>query len=344
MLFVAAIFIFPIIGFIAMSFRDADEVAAGQGGFLGLGGVSLTNVAFSWTQVNGFGPGSGGLFTQWMINSRDPGRRRRAARGGRRAAGRLRDGPAALPRSAGSVLFITLLAMVMPNTVLVIPLFLEVSAIGAVGELWPVVVIMGFFPFGTYLAYIHFMTTLPKELVEAARIDGLGEVAIFFRVATPISKQAVALVAFFSFVANWTNFFLPLALLELQPGGQDGLDRAAGADRGQPAVQPDGGRRSEREALHAAAGAGDLHLDAAAADRLPRGAAVPDARPDGGCGEGLSACSTARSRVVVRRQPRRRRWSARLTGGPAASEGNGFARPVHLRRPCNRRRRGSSRR
>lgn len=212
MLFVAAIFIFPIIGFIAMSFRDADEVAAGQGGFLGLGGVSLTHVAFSWSQVNGFGPGSGGLFTQWMINSVIL-----AVGGGLLAL------IAALPagyamarlrfRFRRLVLFITLLAMVMPNTVLVIPLFLEVSAIGAVGELWPVVVIMGFFPFGTYLAYIHFMTTLPKELVEAARIDGLGEIAIFFRVATPISKQAVALVAFFSFVANWTNFFLPLALL-----------------------------------------------------------------------------------------------------------------------------------
>ena len=212
MLFVAAIFIFPIIGFIAMSFRDADQVAAGHGGFLGLGGMSLTHVAFSWSQVNGFGPGDGGLFTRWMINSMIL-----AVGGGLIAV------LAALPagyamarlrfRFRRLVLFITLLAMVMPNTVLVIPLFLEVSAIGAVGELWPVVVIMGFFPFGTYLAYIHFMTTLPKELVEAARIDGLGEVAIFLRVATPISKQAVALVAFFSFVANWTNFFLPLALL-----------------------------------------------------------------------------------------------------------------------------------
>ncbi len=212
MLFVAAIFIFPIIGFVAMSFRDANEVAAGEGGFLGLGGMSLTHAAFSWSQVNGFGPGDGGLFTRWMLNSVIL-----AVGGGLLAV------VAALPagyamarlrfRFRRVVLFITLLAMVMPNTVLVIPLFLEVSAIGAVGQLWPVVVIMGFFPFGTYLAYIHFMTTLPKELVEAARIDGLGEVAIFFRVATPISKQAVALVAFFSFVANWTNFFLPLALL-----------------------------------------------------------------------------------------------------------------------------------
>ena len=109
--------------------------------------------------------------------------------------------------------FITLLTMVMPNTVLVIPLFLEVSAVGGIGQLWPVIVIMGFYPFGVYLAYIHFLTTLPRELVEAARLDGLSEVMVFLRIAVPISKQAVALVIFFSFVANWTNYFLPLVLL-----------------------------------------------------------------------------------------------------------------------------------
>ena len=74
---------------------------------------------------------------------------------------------------------------------------------------------MGFYPFGVYLAYIHFKTTLPTQMIEAARIDGLSEVNIFLKIAIPVSKQAVALVAFFSFVANWTNFFLPLVLLPL---------------------------------------------------------------------------------------------------------------------------------
>ncbi|GAB2573812.1 carbohydrate ABC transporter permease [Microlunatus antarcticus] len=212
MLLVAAAFVFPIIGFVAMSFRNADEVAAGQGGFLGLGGVSWENVRYSWSQVDGFGPGNGGLFVQWMTNSLVIS-----------IGGALIAVVAAIPagyamarlrfRGRRVLLFVTLLAMVMPNTVLVIPLFLEVAAIGAVGQLWPVIVIMGFFPFGCYLAYIHFMTTMPPELVEAARIDGLNEISIFTKVAIPISKQAVALVAFFSFVANWTNFFLPLALL-----------------------------------------------------------------------------------------------------------------------------------
>lgn len=212
MLLVAAAFVFPIIGFVAMAFRNADDVAAGQGGFLGLGGVSWDHARYSWSQVDGFGPGTGGLFVQWMTNSLVIS-----------IGGALIAVVAAIPagyamarlrfRGRRILLFVTLLAMVMPNTVLVIPLFLEVAAVGAVGQLWPVIVIMGFFPFGAYLAYIHFMTTMPPELVEAARIDGLNEISIFTKVAIPISKQAVALVAFFSFVANWTNFFLPLALL-----------------------------------------------------------------------------------------------------------------------------------
>jgi multiple sugar transport system permease protein len=211
MLFVAAIFVFPILGFIAMALRSNDGVDNDSGGFLGLGDISWSNVAYSWSQVNGFGP-EGGLFTKWLINSLIVA-----------VGGALLAVFAALPagyamarlrfRLRRTMLLVTLVTMVMPNTVLVIPLFLEVNAVGAVGDLWPVAVIMGFFPFGVYLSYIHFMTTMPKELVEAARVDGLGEVGIFTRIALPISKQAAVLVTFFAFVANWTNYFLPLALL-----------------------------------------------------------------------------------------------------------------------------------
>lgn len=230
MLLIAAAFVLPIVGFIAMGFRSDADVDQGRGGFLGLGGVSVPNLVHNWTQVDGFGPG-GGAFVTWMINSLIVS-----------VGGSLIAVVCAIPagyamarlrfRFRRTVLFITLLAMMMPNTVLVIPLFLQVSAVNAVGQLWPVVVIMGFFPFGVYLAYIHFMTTLPYELVEAARIDGLKEIGIFARVATPISKQAVALVAFFSFVANWTNYFLPLALLSSNQGSKTvsiGLQDLVGA-------------------------------------------------------------------------------------------------------------------
>ena len=220
MTFVALVFLYPLVGFFAVALRSDAGVAAGTGGFLGLGGISLPGIVHSWGQIFAYGGSdTPHVYVTWLANTVFI-----AVGGGILAL------VAALPsgyalarlrfRGKRLILIITLLAMVMPNTVLVIPLFLEVNAVGAVGELWPVAVLMGFFPFGVYLSYIHFRTSMPHELVEAARIDGLGEITTFFRVALPISKQAIALVAFFSFVANWTNFFLPLALLTSSFGTQ----------------------------------------------------------------------------------------------------------------------------
>ncbi len=217
---VALTFLYPLVGFFTVAFRTDSGVADRTGGFLGLGGISLSGIMHSWGQIIAYGGSdTPHVYLTWIGNTLIV-----AIGGGVLAL------VAALPtgyalarlrfRGKKLVLIITLLAMVMPNTVFVIPLFLEVNAVNAVGKLWPVAVIMGFFPFGVYLSYIHFRTAMPFELVEAARIDGLGEIAIFRRIALPISKQAVALVAFFSFVANWTNFFLPLALLTSSFGTQ----------------------------------------------------------------------------------------------------------------------------
>ena len=70
-----------------------------------------------------------------------------------------------------------------------------------------------FFPFGVYLAYLYYATALPPGLLDAARVDGCSELQTFLRVALPLAKPVVALVFFFSFVADWNNFFLPYVVL-----------------------------------------------------------------------------------------------------------------------------------
>jgi multiple sugar transport system permease protein len=70
-----------------------------------------------------------------------------------------------------------------------------------------------FFPFGVYLAYLYYSTSIPAGLLDAARIDGCGEWQVFRRVALPLAKPVFALVFFFAFVADWTNFFLPYIVL-----------------------------------------------------------------------------------------------------------------------------------
>jgi multiple sugar transport system permease protein len=107
----------------------------------------------------------------------------------------------------------TLVVMLMPATTLVVPLFLEINAVHLVGSLWSVVLPFSFYPFGVFLTYIYFSTALPRDLLAAARIDGCTEFGAFRRIALPLAAPIIALVGFFSFVANWTNYFLPYVML-----------------------------------------------------------------------------------------------------------------------------------
>jgi multiple sugar transport system permease protein len=111
------------------------------------------------------------------------------------------------------ILSLTLVVMIMPAAALVLPIFLELDAMHLIGRSLSVILPFAFFPFGVYVAYIYYVTALPPELLDAARVDGAGELQTFLRVALPLAKPVVALVFFFSFVADWNNFFLPYVVL-----------------------------------------------------------------------------------------------------------------------------------
>ena len=92
---------------------------------------------------------------------------------------------------------VTLLAMLVPPSRLVLPLFIEIKTLGLFDSPWAVMLTMSFFPFGTFLAYIFYATSIPKELYEAAKIDGCDEYQTFWRVARPLAKPLIAILAFF---------------------------------------------------------------------------------------------------------------------------------------------------
>ena len=114
-----------------------------------------------------------------------------------------------------ALLITTLMVMLIPNTALALPIFLELSAIHVFGSPLGVILPFSFFPFGVYLAYIYFSTTMSHDLLDAARIDGAGELKVFTRIAMPLATPVIALVGFFSFVGNWNNYFLPFIM---EPG------------------------------------------------------------------------------------------------------------------------------
>ncbi|WP_222723831.1 MULTISPECIES: carbohydrate ABC transporter permease [unclassified Streptomyces] len=117
-----------------------------------------------------------------------------------------------------AMLVLTLVVMLIPNTALVLPIFLELNSVQLIGSPLSVILPMSFFPFGVYLAYIYFSTSIPRDILAAARIDGCNGFQLFTRVALPLAAPIVALVAFFSFVQNWNNFFLPFVMLPSSDG------------------------------------------------------------------------------------------------------------------------------
>ncbi|MGW7238333.1 carbohydrate ABC transporter permease [Streptomyces sp. NPDC054804] len=116
-------------------------------------------------------------------------------------------------RGRRTLLIATLIVMLMPNATLVVPLFLEINAVHLIGTMWSIILPYSFYPFGVYLTYIYFATAVPRDLLAAARVDGCTEFGVFRHVALPLATPVIALVGFFSFVANWTNYFLPYVML-----------------------------------------------------------------------------------------------------------------------------------
>lgn len=112
-----------------------------------------------------------------------------------------------------TMLIVTLVAMIVPPVALVIPLFIEISALQLFDTPAAVILTSSFYPFGVFLSYIYFSTSIPKDIYEAARMDGAGEFATFWRIALPLSKGLFGMLAFFSFSASWVNYFLPYVLL-----------------------------------------------------------------------------------------------------------------------------------
>lgn len=110
-------------------------------------------------------------------------------------------------------LILTLIALITPSQAVVLPIFLELLALGLTNTYLGLTLAVGFFPFGVYLAYVFFSTALPKGVMEAARADGCNRFQLFIHIALPLAKPIIALVAFFSFLANWSNYFLAFVLL-----------------------------------------------------------------------------------------------------------------------------------
>lgn len=107
-----------------------------------------------------------------------------------------------------------LLGLMFPFATAILPLFIKVRDIGLLDSWWAVILPQTAFSLSlAILLFRTFFAQLPKELFEAAYIDGCGYVRFFFRFTLPLSAPILATVGVFVFVQSWNNFLLPLVVL-----------------------------------------------------------------------------------------------------------------------------------
>ncbi|MDX2146037.1 MAG: carbohydrate ABC transporter permease [Planctomycetota bacterium] len=119
-------------------------------------------------------------------------------------------------RGRGAAFAVMLATMMIPFPVIMGPLFLIFSKIGWVGTLKPLWVPAWFGGAFNIFLLRQFYQTIPRELDEAARIDGCSHWGIFWRIIVPLSRPALAVVALFHFIYVWNDFLAPLIFLTHQ--------------------------------------------------------------------------------------------------------------------------------
>jgi len=108
---------------------------------------------------------------------------------------------------------VILAGVLVPATALALPLFLLLSEVDLTNTYWAVFLPSLVSPFGVYLSRIYAAGAVPDELIEAGRLDGAGDMRIFFSMSVRLMAPALVTIYLFQFVAIWNNFFLPLIML-----------------------------------------------------------------------------------------------------------------------------------
>jgi multiple sugar transport system permease protein len=154
----------------------------------------------------------GGVYGRWMLNTlfysvvSAVGATLLAALGG--------YGFAKFRFRGNNALFGVVLGSIMvPATALAIPTYLLFSKAGIVNTPWAIILPSLVSPFGLYLMRVYAQDAVADTILEAARLDGAGEIRIFFQVVMRSLSPGLVTVLLFTLVATWNNYFLPLIML-----------------------------------------------------------------------------------------------------------------------------------
>jgi multiple sugar transport system permease protein len=116
-------------------------------------------------------------------------------------------------RGRGTGLALVIGSFLIPSAMLTLPLYLLFAKLGLVDTVWAVLLPAFISPFSVYLSKVYVDGAVPPALLEAARMDGAGELRIFFQIVIRLMTTGAATVFLLAFVSNWNSFYLPLTML-----------------------------------------------------------------------------------------------------------------------------------
>ncbi|MBU4213775.1 MAG: carbohydrate ABC transporter permease [Actinobacteria bacterium] len=114
-------------------------------------------------------------------------------------------------RGKEAIFFLVLATMMIPVQVTMIPTYLILNGLGLTNTLLGIALPTLVSAFGVFL-FRQFMTTIPTEILEAARIDGAGEARVFARIVLPMSRPILAVQVVLTFITGWNSFLWPLII------------------------------------------------------------------------------------------------------------------------------------
>lgn len=209
---VALYFLVPVYWVVVAATKSTEDLFATHGFLL----APTVNLWGNLTQVLTY---DGGIFVRWFTNSL-----LYAGVGGLIATYFAAAGGYALAkyrfRGREAIFGLILGGVLVPGTATALPLFLLFSELGLANTYWSVLLPSLVSPFGIFLCRIFAQATVPDSLMEAARLDGAGEMRIFHTIGLRTMVPAMVTVFLFQLVGIWNNYFLPLVMLsddELYP-------------------------------------------------------------------------------------------------------------------------------
>jgi len=205
MLAALAYFLLPLLWLLVASTKSTQDLFNSFGLWFSDAPQLLANIKATFTQDDG-------VFGRWLLNT--------VLYAGVSAVGAAVLAAAAgygfakyRFRGHGAAFNLVLGAIMIPTTALAIPTYLLFAKAGLVNTPWAVILPSLISPFGLYLMRIYAEDAVPDSLIEAARMDGAGELRIFYTIALRLLAPGLVTVVLFTLVATWNNYFLPLIML-----------------------------------------------------------------------------------------------------------------------------------